>query len=603
MPDLIAQGAQPQDRWRRRLPSDRTIVLGCAKGTGAVLRDGWILWDVPWDKKISREHAKLGWEGQALRVQSLSKAKNSIFVKEKKVEDFQLQPGDHFVIGATTFTLADEQVNLSLDVPRPVTEQTFSPDDLRRVEYRNADQRIVVLGRLPDIIRGASSDNELFIRLVNVLLSGIPRASAAALVDVNTRSENSQPVVLYWDRRLLTGEEFQPSEKLIRQAAEQGESVAHSWRGGPQKGKSAYTLSEGVDWAFSTPVPGDACRDWVIYVAGRFDADNLAGSRVSDPYDLRDDLKFTELLATTLGNLRELRLLERTYAGLRQFFSPVVLKALAGKDPDVVLAPRQTKVSVLFCDLRGYSRKSELATDDPLELLHRVSRALGVMTRQILDQRGVVGDFHGDAAMGFWGWPLPQDDAIQRICNAALAIRTEFETASRREAHPLTDFRVGLGIATGPAVAGKIGTDDHVKVTVFGHVVNLASRLEGMTKVLRAGILLDETTAQFIRQHIPHNVARVRRLAVVRPYGLRQEVEVSELLPPERDYPELNDEHLANYELAVDALLSGDWTNAFELLHQVPADDRAKDFLTVFMAKNNRTPPDNWDGVIPIGSK
>ena len=110
-------------------------------------------------------------------------------------------------------------------------------------------------------------------------------------------------------------------------------------------------------------------------------------------------------------------------------------------------------------------------------------------------------------------------------------------------------------MATGRAVAGKIGTVDQVKVTVFGPVVNLASRLEGMTKILQAPILLDEATARIVRQQVPRDVARVRRLAIVRPYGLDTPLEVSELLPPVSQYPELTDEHLEYYEAALDAFL------------------------------------------------
>ena len=84
----------------------------------------------------------------------------------------------------------------------------------------------------------------------------------------------------------------------------------------------------------------------------------------------------------------------------------------------------------------------------------------------------------------------------------ALAIRAEFEAASERADDPLADFRIGIGIATGRAVAGKIGTVDQVKVTVFGPVVNLASRLESMTKILHAPILLDERTATVVRNQI-----------------------------------------------------------------------------------------------------
>jgi adenylate cyclase len=300
-------------------------------------------------------------------------------------------------------------------------------------------------------------------------------------------------------------------------------------------------------------------------------------------------------VAATLSSLRQMRLLERQHATLSQFFSPVVLSTLADEDPEVVLAPRETGVSVMFCDLRGFSRESERQAGDLLGLLQRVSRALGVMTCHIRQQGGVVGDFHGDAAMGFWGWPLPQDDAVPRTCRAALAIRADLEAVA--------DFRTGIGIATGPAVAGRIGTVEEVKVTVFGPVVNLASRLEGMTKLLQSPILLDETTARIVRQTVPREVARVRRLAIVRPFGLETPLEVTELLPPESQYPALSDEHLESYEAALNAFLAREWPKAFELLHRVPADDQAKDFLVVYIAQHNRRAPPGWDGVITLGSK
>jgi adenylate cyclase len=80
-------------------------------------------------------------------------------------------------------------------------------------------------------------------------------------------------------------------------------------------------------------------------------------------------------------------------------------------------------------------------------------------------------------------------------------------------------------------------------------------------------------------------------------------LEVSELLPPATQYPELTDEHLQTYETALEHFLAGRWPKAFELLHRIPADDRVKDFLTVFIAEHNRTPPPGWNGVIPLVTK
>lgn len=586
MPDLIAQGPVADQRWRRTLVPGRRYVLGRAPET----------WSADWDGSISRRHAEIVWERGRLCVDLLASGRNPIFIRGQERDTFTLRPGEHFVIGKTTFTLVDEKVNVSLDAPLPVSEQTYSPLALQRARFRNADQRIEVLSRLPEIIAGARTDNEMLVRIVNVLLAGVPRASAAAIV-AQEEEPSGEVRVLHWDRRRQMGDAFAPSERLIRRALQSQESVVHVWSDVDEP--NPLTHDAGADWAFCTPILGGACRGWAIYVTGGFGG----GETSSGPEDLRDDLKFAELAAGTLGSLSELRASERSLASLSQFISPVVLDAISGQDPEVILAPREADVSVLFCDLRGFSRSSEQWADDLRGLLNRVSRALGVMTRCILDQGGVVGDFHGDAAMGFWGWPLPQEDAAERACRAALAIRRQFSQAADDNRHPLVDFRMGIGIASGRAVAGKIGTMDQVKITVFGPVVNLASRLEGMTKLLRAPILVDAETARRLRDTLDPSDARIRRLATVRPYGLDSPVEVAEVLPPPAEPGSLTDEEIKAYEDALDSLQQGEWSRAFSLLHRVPAEDRVKDFLTVFIAQHNRTPPPDWDGVIPLHSK
>jgi len=606
MPDLIAQGVEAQQRWRRPLPEGQPVILGREGGP----------WAVPWDHQVSRRHARVEWNGTRLEVSRLAEAKNPLFVQGQEMDACALAPGEHFVIGQTTFTLADQRVAITADVPEPVQQQSFSAQYLRQVRFRHPDHRLEVLGRLPQVISGAAGDAELFVRLVSMLLAGVPRADAAAVVAVEpaaaagppgqepsgSRPSGEQPAsqrlpvrVLHWDQRLAIASDFQSSQGLILEAVRQRQSVLHVWRGGEAVPAQGFTESETFDWAFCTPVLGKACPGWGLYVAGRFGVERTGLTPTSDPTDLREDVKFTELVAAMLGSLRQMRLLEHRHATLSQFLSPVVLETLATQDPEVVLAPRETTATVMFCDLRGFSRETERHADDLLGLLQRVSKALGVMTHHILEQGGVVGDFQGDAAMGFWGWPLPQPDAALRTARAAVAVRAEFEATA--------GFHAGIGIATGRAVAGKIGTVDQVQVTVFGPVVNLASRLEGMTKILRAPVLLDEATAQAIRAQVPQQIARIRRLAVVLPYGMDTPLVVSELLPPASADPQLTDEHLGFYEAALDAFLAGCWPEAFQLLHHIPAEDRAKDFLTVYMAERNRTPPPKWDGVIPLGNK
>lgn len=621
MPDLIAQGPSPSDRWRRPLPKDPALQQPVILGRTAA---GWA---VPWDDRISRSHVRLLWNGSRLEVFRLLDARNPIFHKGLRQDEFNIGIGDHFVIGQTTFSLVDQRVRMvsQSDEMPALTEHTYAPSQLRQARYRDADRRIEVLSRVPEIISSSTSDEELCARVVNVLMQGIQQASFVAIVGDQASGEPSVILpensvakgrsssevnefgirLLHWDSRNLIGHQFSPSAQLIHQAISTRESVLHVWSRGIDASQP-YTQSENVDWAFCTPINSEACPGWAIYAAGDFGnlvPQNARDATAAITMDLQDDLKFAELTATTLGSLRQTRLLQRRQDSLRPFFAPVVQKALATRDPDEVLAPREVNVSVLFCDLRGFSRQSEESGDKLLELLRRVSDALGVMTHHILDRNGVVGDFHGDAAMGFWGWPLEQQSSVLQAAQAALAIRAEFETAAAIEKHALTGFRAGLGIATGRAVAGRIGTVDQVKVTVFGPVVNLASRLESMTKQLRAPILMDEATANRVRTEVSPAIARTRRVARVLPVGMTTPLMVSELLPPEGPDVLLTDAHILAYEKALDGLQDGNWGEAFRILHQVPAEDRVKDFLTVFIAQHGRSAPPDWQGFIRLPEK
>lgn len=580
MAHLIAQGRELLHRWRRVLPEGKPFELGRSAGA----------WSVPWDEQVSARHVALQWREGRLQVRRLPAASNPIFFRGAETAACELLPGEHFVLGQTTFTVADDEISLSQQVPLPDQEQAFAPQLLRQLRYRDAQQRLEVLNRLPDLIRGAADDTDLFVRLLSLLWAGLPRATALALVAQQPGGGEPPPVrVLHWDQRSGSPGGFQPSAALIARAVAQKSSVLHLW-------KPAGTSAAGSApaWAFCTPVPGDACRGWAVYVAG----ETSAAREPAGELDLQDELKFTQLVVSILGALRDVQHLQRQQDRLRPFFSPAVLAALAER-PDAA-QPREVEVTVLFCDLRGFSREAEKSAEDLLGLLRRVSGALGVMTRQILQQGGVFGDLQGDAAMGFWGWPISQPDAVPRGCRAALGIRAAFAAASDDPHHLLAGYRVGIGIASGRAVAGQIGTQDQVKVTVFGPVVNLASRLQELTKLLHAPILLDEATAAVARRDLARDEGRLRRVARVQPYGLSTALEISELLPPAGRSGSLTDAQLAAYESALDALTCGDWSAALEWLHRVPAADRVKDFLTRFILEHHRTPPENFDGVIRL---
>lgn len=593
MLELVAHGPEPRQRWRSSLEPDKVYSLGRSVDTDL---------PVPWDARISRTHVRITADADRVEVAKLPEAGNPLCFQGQAVDVCRVRAGELFVLGSTSFYIADTNVELTSPSAPPIEEVTFEPQELRKVRFRDADNRIDVLSHLPEVIWGARTDSELHQRLANLILAGVVHAEAVAIVEPG---ETDDVRVLYWERRRETAGAFRPSGRLVHDAIrKRSRTILHVWETHVPSNQH-YTAVGEFDWAFCAPIPDPTGRPWGLYVAGRLDRPYAAqrGSEAPDGAYLQADVKFTELVAEIISTVQRLNRFERQQSGYRQFFAPPILKLLGDNPNTEMLEPSQCEVTVLFCDLRGFSQRAEESADDLLGLLDRVSSALEVMTRHILEHEGVTGDFQGDAALGFWGWPFASGEAPLHACRAALAIREAFEKTREIENHPLANFQMGIGIAHGRAVAGKIGTNEQVKVTVFGPVVNLASRLENMTKQLRVPILLDEGTAEMARSRLAPDEGRVRRLAKVLPYGMETPLVVSELLPSAAEFPELSGEHVRQYETGVEHFIAGRWEDAYRCLHQMPAVDRAQDFLGMLIAQHNRVAPPDWDGVIRLPSK
>lgn len=589
MHELLAWGTQPGQTLRWPLANDREEILGRVAEQATLT--------IPWDPRISAQHARVILHDHVLEIHRHPAAKHPIFYDGHTVDACRIEPDGRFVLGTTTFQFAR---GTEEHVEHPLEERAFSPQQLRRIHYHDPEHRIAVLTHLPEVIAGARNDVELFERLANLLLSGVAHAEAVSIVSC---LPDGSVVTRHWERRLQTAGELRPSRRLVTAALKtQQTSVLHVWGVGEQSDPEP-TLGQEFDWAFCTPVPDLTDEVSGLYVAGQMSATYVAGATLTESAELESDVKFTELVAEIISAVLKARRLERQKAGLRQFFAPPILSALGDELDTTLLEPCECDVTVLFCDLRGFSQRMEHEAHNLIGLLERVSGALGLMTQQILKYGGVTGDFQGDAALGFWGWPFPSENSILDACRAALGIRAAFQRAAAQKDHPLADFTMGIGLAHGRAVAGKIGTAEQVKVTVFGPVVNLAQRLEGLTKWMRAPILMDEAVARVVQERLPQSEGRFRRLAKVLPYGLETPVFVSELLPSTAELPELTDEHLRAFEAGVTAYQAGLWEEAYRELHTMPANDRVQDFLLGQIMQANRKAPANWDGILRLPVK
>lgn len=590
--ELSAQGPDASQRWRHELIVGTKATIG--RGSASDLA-------VPWDAQVSAKHVELTLQNGWLDVRRLPEATNPVYFQGQPVEACEVPVGRHFVLGETLFRLSHLVGDAGSSGEKPVEEVAFTHEQLKQIRYQDPENRLEVLTQLPEVIAGARDDQELRHRLVKLLLKGVVHAEAVAIVSIAPGE-----IVRVWhgERRGESAGEPRPSRRLTWEAlVHRKSSVLHVWEPTAEASAPEHTLGQEFDWAYCTPVSGVTTEQTGLYIAGKMGPTVVPGTTLSDKRLLEADVKFTELVAEIIGAVLRARRMERQKAGLRQFFAPPILAALGDELDTTLLEPCECDVTVMFCDLRGFSQRAENSADDLIGLLERVSRALGVMTHHILDHGGVTGDFQGDAALGFWGWPFASPDAAVNACRAALGIRSAFAKAAAQKNHPLADFAMGIGIAHGRAVAGKIGTAEQVKVTVFGPVVNLASRLESMTKALHVPILVDETTRRILNERLLPEEGRLRTLAKVLPYGMDTPVIVSELLPPLGEGSELTADHVQQYEAGVQAFLEGRWNEAYGKLHQMPASDRAQDFLLQQITARNRLPPNDWDGIIRLPGK
>ena len=201
----------------------------------------------------------------------------------------------------------------------------------------------------------------------------------------------------------------------------------------------------------------------------------------------------------------------------------VATAALAGGS---ALAVQRREVTILFQDVRGFTSFSEHT--EPDVLVDVVNRLMTAMVAAVEGHGGIIRQFTGDGVMALFGAPVQHDDDPQRAVRAALDMVARLpglnEELARRGVEPL---RIGIGIHTGEVVAGKIGPDERVEYSVVGDPVNLASRIEGLTKEVGAVILVSAETAA----HLGPEFSLGRR-AVVPVRGKDQPVEVVEVLAP-----------------------------------------------------------------------
>ena len=212
----------------------------------------------------------------------------------------------------------------------------------------------------------------------------------------------------------------------------------------------------------------------------------------------------------------ERRMRRRVTRAFGQYLAPAMVERLAAEPGALKLGGERRELTLLFSDVRGFTTIAETMRSDPQKLTALINRLLNPLSAVILAHGGTIDKYMGDCVMAFWNAPLADPDHALHACLAGQAMLAAMERLNAElvaENGPDTPrLAVGVGINTGECAVGNMGSDFRFDYTAIGDAVNLASRLEGLSKTYGVSIILGEETARRVGKRLA--VREIDRIAV-----------------------------------------------------------------------------------------
>jgi adenylate cyclase len=296
-----------------------------------------------------------------------------------------------------------------------------------------------------------------------------------------------------------------------------------------------------------------------------------------------------------------------------QYLSPAFVEQLAQSPEKLKLGGEAREMTIMFSDMRGFTSISETYKDDPQGLTALMNRFLTPLTNAILDRKGTIDKYMGDAVMAFWNAPLDDDNHQLNACNAAVDMleriaelnKTREEEAS--EGGPTyVPLNIGVGLNTGNAVVGNMGSDTRFNYSVFGDSVNLASRLEGQTKEYGFPIIVGSKTALAVKDEFA-----ILELDFIMVKG-KKEPEVIYAIAGREDVAQSERfQRLRNLTIEMLACYRGrDWDGALAAIERGRKTDEANSLEYLYNLYEERIldykenpPPEDWNGAYQLLTK
>ncbi|TVR31945.1 MAG: HAMP domain-containing protein [Spirochaetaceae bacterium] len=289
---------------------------------------------------------------------------------------------------------------------------------------------------------------------------------------------------------------------------------------------------------------------------------------------------------------------ERKIRNIFQKYVPQELIDRFFENPESMLVGENRELAVLFSDIRSFTTISEQMQPDVL--VSSLNRYFSVMVELIMERGGVIDKYIGDAIMAFFGAPVGRENDAHAALEAGMAMVEAVQLFNREQANlNLPEFHIGVGINYGLVTVGNIGTERKMDYTVIGDMVNVASRLEGLTKPYQQPLIISELLRQKVGAHVPTRI--VDAVAVKgRGEGLRIHTAQRNLSDNGNRAWEAHNRAMEDYFCRGFADATRGFRRVLELL---PGDHLAQMMIERCERYALNPPDEDWDGVEVMTSK
>ncbi len=284
-----------------------------------------------------------------------------------------------------------------------------------------------------------------------------------------------------------------------------------------------------------------------------------------------------------------------------RYIAPDVIEQIMLNPESLELGGENRRITIFFSDVAGFSTISEKLT--PPELVALLNEYLSEMTDIIISHGGTIDKYEGDAIMAFYGAPQPYIDHELRACKAAIDMKKKLrEMQEKWRSVGQHELFVRMGMNTGLAVVGNMGSKMRMDYTAMGDSVNLASRLEGANKFYGTTAMISENTYNNVKDDVD-----VRKLDKIRVVGKSEPIVIYELLGMKGTLPQKVYEAVELYNKGMEMFSEHQWKKAMkffnEVLQVLPDDGPAKTYVGRCDEFLRKPPSKNWDGVYSFKTK